>query len=499
MDTHDSSLPFAGWQLESTWTDQLPMDPSRTTEPRHVDAFGAFVRPSPTRESFPLAVSSRLADALNFEGTTDPGVLTGSTTIAGFDAYSTNYGGHQFGNWADQLGDGRAITVAEMRNAVGQRQELQLKGGGLTPFSRFADGRAVLRSSVREYIASESMAALGVPSTRALWLAGTGEPVLRDRFYDGHPAPESGAVVCRVAPSWIRFGHFELPAARGQVDRVKQLADFCITRDFPGLSYADWFGEICKRTALMIAKWQAVGFVHAVMNTDNMSVSGLTIDYGPFGFMDLYDPTWTPNTTDRPARRYRYAQQPAVGFWNLQRLAMAISSLFGDDMEPLQQGLVEYERTFVAEDARLQSAKLGLTTYPRDVIEGFHRLMAEQQLDFRRAYLAVQNDTDLAAESYRPDPDRDAIALWIADYRVARASHSAEFAGNPLVLPHNWILQELIDAAQLAYDERRECPELALFLNAMNGEMRGIPAHWLEKRPSWASTQRGCTDLSCSS
>src|SRR5258706_5931713 len=210
--------------------------------------------------------------------------------------YAARYGGHQFGHWAGQLGDGRAITLAEVVNAQGQRFDLQLKGAGLTPYSRTADGRAVLRSSVREFMCSEAMHHLGVPTTRALSLTATGAAVIRDMFYDGNPEPEPGAIVCRVAPSFVRFGNVEILAANDELAVLKRLADYVILNHYPELGapsrevYGRWFQEICRRTALMIVDWMRVGFVHGVMNTDNMSILGLTIDYGPYGWLEGYDP-----------------------------------------------------------------------------------------------------------------------------------------------------------------------------------------------------------------
>ena len=224
-----------------------------------------------------------------------------------------------------------------------------MKGAGLTPYSRTADGRAVLRSSVREFLCSEAMHHLGVPTTRALSLVGTGDQVVRDMFYDGNARPEPGAIVCRVAPSFIRFGNFELPASRQDTVVLEKLVDFTIARDFPELADAGdiaerrrlWFAEVCARTARMIVHWMRVGFVHGVMNTDNMSILGLTIDYGPYGWIDNFDPDWTPNTTDAQGRRYRFGQQPQIAYWNLSRLANALVPLF-PGVEPLQAGLQRY-------------------------------------------------------------------------------------------------------------------------------------------------------------
>jgi uncharacterized protein with ACT and thioredoxin-like domain len=225
---------------------------------------------------------------------------------AGMEPYAACYGGHQFGNWAGQLGDGRAITLGEVVNERGERWELQLKGAGPTPYSRTADGRAVLRSSIREFLCSEAMHHLGVPTTRALSVVTTGDAVVRDMFYDGNAEEEPGAIVCRVAPSFIRFGNFEIFAARNDLAMLEQLVDFTIARDFAHLMVmpdvsarrAAWYAEVCERTARLMVHWMRVGFVHGVMNTDNMSILGLTIDYGPYGWIDDFNPNWTPNTTD---------------------------------------------------------------------------------------------------------------------------------------------------------------------------------------------------------
>ncbi|HLM52293.1 MAG TPA: protein adenylyltransferase SelO family protein, partial [Pseudoxanthomonas sp.] len=278
----------------------LPGDPRTGPGIREVRG-AAWSRVDPTPVSAPrlIAWSPEVAALLDLEEAdiASPAfaeVFGGNALLPGMQPYAANYGGHQFGNWAGQLGDGRAISLGEIVNRAGQRWELQLKGAGRTPYSRSADGRAVLRSSIREFLCSEAMHHLGVPTTRALSLVATGERVVRDMFYDGNAAPEPGAIVCRVAPSFLRFGNFELPTSRGDYGLLRQLADFTIERDFPELQgdgealYAAWFASVCERTALMIAHWMRVGFVHGVMNTDNMSILGLTIDYGPYGWIDDY-------------------------------------------------------------------------------------------------------------------------------------------------------------------------------------------------------------------
>src|SRR4051812_24775649 len=323
-------------EFQNTFTRDLPADPVLVNVPRQVaDACYTRVEPTPVAAPKLLAWSDALAE---FLGLSRPGketveALAGSRVLPGMQPYAARYGGHQFGHWAGQLGDGRAITLAELIATDGSRQELQLKGAGLTPYSRTADGRAVLRSSLREFACSEAMHYLGVPTTRALSLVATGEDVIRDMFYDGHPAPEPGAIVCRVAPTFVRFGNFQILAAAGENDTLKKLADYVIATHYPELGppsrdvYAKWFDEICRRTARLMVDWMRVGFVHGVMNTDNMSILGLTIDYGPYGWLEGYDPSWTPNTTDAQGRRYAYGNQPQIAQWNLLQLANAVYPL----------------------------------------------------------------------------------------------------------------------------------------------------------------------------
>src|SRR5919205_1122956 len=329
--------------------------------PRQVaNACYTRVEPTPVAKPTLLAWSERLAD---FLGLTRPSaqaveVLAGNRVLDGMQPYAARYGGHQFGHWAGQLGDGRAITLAELIATDGSRQELQLKGAGKTPYSRTADGRAVLRSSLREFACSEAMFHLGVPTTRALSLVGTGEAVIRDMFYDGHPRPEPGAIVCRVAPSFVRFGNFQILAANNELDALKRLADYVIRYHYAGHTYATWFHELCRRTALLMVDWMRLGFVHGVMNTDNMSILGVTIDYGPYGWLEGYDPLWTPNTTDAQGRRYSYGNQPGIAQWNLARLAEALLPIV--EREKLEEGLNLYADTFNEGWRRALAQKLGL-------------------------------------------------------------------------------------------------------------------------------------------
>lgn len=282
-------------------------------------AFYTELRPRPLPEPYWVGTSAAVARTLGL----DPQQLetpealdafTGNVLLAGSQPLASVYSGHQFGVWAGQLGDGRALLLGETASG----QEVQLKGSGLTPYSRMGDGRAVLRSSIREFLCSEAVNALGIPTTRALCVTGSDAPVYREEI-------ESSAVVTRVAPSFIRFGHFEHFAASDRIEELRQLADYVIERYYPacrestrfgGNAYAVFLEAVSERTAALLAHWQAVGFCHGVMNTDNMSILGLTIDYGPFQFLDGFDPRHICNHSDTSGR-YAYNQQPNVAYWNL--------------------------------------------------------------------------------------------------------------------------------------------------------------------------------------
>ncbi|MGA0840878.1 MAG: protein adenylyltransferase SelO, partial [Pseudomonadales bacterium] len=363
--------------FDNHFTRSLPADPETGSHRRQVQgAIFSRVQPTPVREPRLLAAAENVAALIGL----DPdelrrpefaAVVAGNSVLAGMDPHATCYGGHQFGNWAHQLGDGRAINLGEVVAPCG-RLMLQLKGAGATPYSRTADGLAVLRSSVREFLCSEAMHHLGVPTTRALSLAATGESVMRDMLYDGHPALEPGAVVCRVAPSFLRFGHFEILAARRDLGLLEQLLGFTVETQFPALharfpqggkdAWLALFAEITERTAFLMSEWMRVGFVHGVMNTDNMSILGLTIDYGPYGWLENFDPDWTPNTTDGEGRRYRYANQPGVAHWNLLQLANALFPLVGE-AAPLEAILNAYPEQYQAYRQRAMAAKLGLSEW----------------------------------------------------------------------------------------------------------------------------------------
>lgn len=521
--------------FDNSFTRELPADPSDENRPRQV-AGAAFSRvtPAPTESPALIAHSPEVLAMLDLDDDaldeTFTRAMSGNEVLAGMDPHAMAYAGHQFGNFAGQLGDGRAITLVEVLTSGAGRQTLQLKGAGPTPYSRTADGLAVLRSSIREFLCSEAMHHLGVPTTRALSLCLTGDKVMRDMFYDGRPALEPGAVVCRVAPSFIRFGNFELFAWRQEIDNLRTLADYTIRTHFPELGepspavYAEWFAEIARRTADMIVHWQRVGFVHGVMNTDNMSIHGLTIDYGPYGWLEDYDPGWTPNTTDRQFKRYRYGAQPSIGQWNLTQLANAVYPLI-EEVEPLQAGLEAYVARFNDEWPRMMAAKLGIADFdPTDshdtgLVERVTDLLPVIETDmtifFRRLADVPGATTDedalltpLLDAYYAPDDlvgdHRTATLAWLRDWsaRVARDGRSdgdratAMNAVNPIYVLRNYLAQLAIDAS-----EQGDHDKITELLDALRTPYDVQPGreHLAQKRPDWARTRAGCSMLSCSS
>ena len=368
---------FANTVFDNRFITQLPADPNTDNSRRQVlAACFSYVQPTTVTAPRVGAYSADLAPLLGFtqqdcQSELFSQVFAGNQLLTGMQPYAQCYGGHQFGNWAGQLGDGRAINLGELVDTQGEHQVLQLKGAGETPYSRTADGLAVLRSSVREFLCSEAMHHLGVPTTRALSLVTTGETVIRDMFYDGNPKAEAGAVVCRVAPSFLRFGSYEIFTARGDITTLKTLADYTIYNHFPHLgapsvdTYIAWFDEVCQRTAELMAHWMRVGFVHGVMNTDNMSILGLTIDYGPYGWLEDYDPDWTPNTTDAGARRYRFGHQAQVAQWNLTQLANALYPLI-EQADPLRNCLNKFVDSYLNQLNSMRSQKLGFQQFNAD-------------------------------------------------------------------------------------------------------------------------------------
>jgi len=497
----------------------LPGDPLRENRIRQV-AKACYSPVEPTRVRAPelLALVPEVAALLDLDPTPTPAlvdVLAGNRVLPGMTPYAACYGGHQFGNWAGQLGDGRAITLAEVENAVGETWEIQLKGAGPTPYSRHADGRAVLRSSLRELVCSEAMHHLGVPTTRALSLVLTGEPVMRDMLYDGHPAPEPGAVVCRVAPSFLRFGSFEIHAARGDEATLRELVTFTLDRYYPGRDVAGMFTEIVQRTAFLVSEWMRVGFVHGVMNTDNMSILGLTIDYGPYGWLEPFEPDWTPNITDASGRRYRFGNQPSVAHWNLAQLARALAPIAGD-LEPIRAALDAFPREFSSLYRHTMLRKLGLSgradTAAEDdeLLGSLATLLLEIPTDYTLFFRclapsepSVERLSDAAhAVNARPRAERN--ETWPRGHRaradadgIDEAERGARMrAINPLYVPRNYLVQEVIDAT-----EKGDRTQLASLLDVLRRPYDEQPGreHFAGKRPAWAEHKAGCSMLSCSS
>lgn len=534
----DPANPLASLRFDNRFTRMLPADP--VTENSRRQVFNAcYSRVVPVRPVAPqlVAYSPETAALIDLDAAACASplftrVFSGDLVLPGMDPHAACYGGHQFGNWAGQLGDGRAINLGETVNRRGEHWTLQLKGAGPTPYSRRADGLAVMRSSLREFLCSEAMHHLGVPTTRALSLILTGERVERDMFYDGRVEEEPGAVVCRVAPSFLRFGNYELHAARGELEVLRRLADFTIRTLFPHLGepspavYGQWFAEVCRTTAELMVHWLRVGFVHGVMNTDNLSILGLTIDYGPYGWLEDYDPLWTPNTTDAEGRRYCYGRQPTIAHWNLAQLANALHPLMGDPA-PLEQALTDYSRRFEEGWQAAMAAKLGLKAFAADtdtaLVQDLLGLLAEVETDMTLFYRHLAEipagtaDDRPATETlaaplmvalYRPDQATAAylehLGSWLDRYR-ARLRHDGlddrerqqrMDAVNPKYVLRNYLAQLAID--DIAAGNFSLTRELLDVLRHPYDEQPGRE-RFAEKRPEWARHRPGCSMLSCSS
>jgi uncharacterized protein YdiU (UPF0061 family) len=429
-------------------------------------------------------------------------VFSGNARWEGMRPLASVYSGHQFGVWAGQLGDGRALWLGEMDTPVGP-MELQLKGAGRTPYSRMGDGRAVLRSSIREFLCSEAMHGLGVPTTRALCIAGSALPVRREEV-------ETAAVVTRVAPSFLRFGHFEHFSHHAMPAELRQLADFTLSHFYPecqdaALPYAALLEAVTRRTAALMAQWQAVGFCHGVMNTDNMSILGLTIDYGPFGFLDAFDPGHVCNHSDHQGR-YAYARQPNVAQWNLHALAQALLPLIVDTDTALS-ALSVYGQAFAAELIARLSAKLGLATCEvgdRDLIDDLLHRMAADRADFTITFrrLASFRTTDDASNDAIRDLfiDRAAFDAWAGRYRARlqrEGSVDAERAErmnrvNPKYILRNHLCDVAIRAARAG--DFTEVERLRSVLERPYDEQLDHEAD-ADFPPEWAQT----IEVSCSS
>ncbi|KAM2350593.1 hypothetical protein ACFXTH_005521 [Malus domestica] len=534
---------------DNSFTRELPGDPRTDTIPREVlHACYTKVSPSAEVENPQLvAWSESVAEFLDldpkeFERPDFPLLFSGASPLVGSLPYAQCYGGHQFGMWAGQLGDGRAITLGEVLNSKSERWELQLKGAGKTPYSRFADGLAVLRSSIREFLCSEAIHNLGIPTTRALCLVTTGKFVTRDMFYDGNPKEEPGAIVCRVSPSFLRFGSYQIHAAREKEDLeiVHTLADYAIRHHFPHIEnmsrseslsfntgneevldltsnkYAAWVVEVAERTASLVARWQGVGFTHGVLNTDNMSILGLTIDYGPFGFLDAFDPSYTPNTTDLPGRRYCFANQPDIGLWNIAQFTRTLVAAKLIDDKEANYAMERYGTKFMDDYQAIMTKKLGLPKYIKQLISKLLNNMAIDKVDYTNFFRLLSN---IKADPNIPEEEllnplkavlldigqerKEAWISWVKIYIEELASSgisdeerkASMNAVNPKYVLRNYLCQSAIDAA-----EQGDFEEVRRVLKVMERPYDEQPGmeKYARLPPAWAYRPGVCM-LSCSS
>ncbi|WP_298421240.1 protein adenylyltransferase SelO [uncultured Kordia sp.] len=516
--------------IKDTFNKELPADPNKNNTRRKVfEACYSYVTPRVPSNPKLVHVADDVAKLLGLEYDTNSSaflnVFTGKTVYPKTAPFAMCYGGHQFGHWAGQLGDGRAINLAEIR-VNEQHWALQLKGAGATPYSRTADGLAVLRSSIREHLCSEAMHYLGVPTTRSLSLALTGDEVLRDMLYDGNQDYEKGAVVCRVAPSFVRFGNFQILAARKDHKNLKNLADYTIRNFHKDIhsegkeKYITFFQKVVNASLEMVIHWQRVGFVHGVMNTDNMSILGLTIDYGPYGWLEGYDPNWTPNTTDSQQHRYAYGNQPGVVLWNLVQLANALYPLI-EEAKPLEDVLESYQTNFDKKYVEMMSQKLGLAEINSDVEELIENLEQNLQLTetditiFFRELSSVQKTNTLQEAFqkinkafYKPleitESITDTWLIWFSKYIERLQIEKDEDKTrklkmnevNPKFVLRNYMSQLAIDAANKG--NYKIINELYTVLKRPYHEQPEY-AKWYAKRPEWARNKVGCSMLSCSS
>ncbi len=479
------------------------------------ESYYARVAPTPLHQPYLVSFNPAGAALLDLdpdaaERPEFPEYFCGNKSLPRAEPLATVYAGHQFGVYVPQLGDGRAILLGEIRNTRGETWDVQLKGAGKTPYSRFADGRAVLRSTIREYLCGEAMHALGIPSTRALCIIGSDEPVQRETV-------ETAAVLTRLAPTHVRFGHFEYFYYRGMSERLAPLADHVITEHFPELAplepatrYRRWLEGVVARTARLLAQWQAVGFCHGVMNTDNMSVLGLTLDYGPYGFMDGFDHGHICNHSDE-AGRYAYDQQPAVAHWNLTRLVQACLPLLGTVPQAavaagtavLDGFAPRFEREFLT----LLRAKFGLLQAQETdlaLMERFFSLMQAAHADFTRSFralAAVRTETASSAAAVSDEfANREALEAWLPDYRnrlrqeaMPDAKRAARMNRvNPKYVLRNYLVQTAIGRAQ--GKDYSEIETLRRLLSRPFDEQPEFE-RYAQPPPDWA----GGISVSCSS
>ncbi|WP_299120229.1 protein adenylyltransferase SelO [uncultured Winogradskyella sp.] len=516
--------------LSDTFNKELPTDSNNKNTRRQVfEATHSYVNPKVPSEPELIHASHQMVEAIGLEEKDISSkefleIFSGIKIYPKTKPYAMAYAGHQFGNWAGQLGDGRAINLFEVEHD-NKRWAVQLKGAGETPYSRQGDGLAVLRSSIREYLCSEAMHYLGVPTTRVLSLMLSGDDVLRDMLYDGNREYEKGAIVARVAPTFIRFGNFELFAARKDYKNLKKLTDYTIKYFYPELgqqskeTYIKFFKEVSKRTLEMIIHWQRVGFVHGVMNTDNMSILGSTIDYGPYGWLEDFDFGWTPNTTDKQNKRYRFGNQPNIGLWNLLQLANALYPLV-EEAEPFETILNHYQKDFETQSLQMMRSKLGLKHADEEdskLITDLEDCLLLSETDmtifFRLLSDFKKNEFEVAIEQiqeafYKPEEIKGKVLEqwqgWFKAYDKRlhketlrddeRKAHMNKV--NPKYVLRNYMAQLAIDDANK--NDYNLIDELFELLKQPYAEQPENDK-WFAKRPDWARHKVGCSMLSCSS
>ena len=465
--------------------------------------FYTELQPQPMPSPYWMGRNQALARELGLgdhwlESTEALAALTGNQVLAGSHPLASVYSGHQFGMWAGQLGDGRALLLGEIQTLQGP-QEIQLKGAGSTPYSRMGDGRAVLRSSIREFLCSEAMYGLGIPTTRALCVTGSDALVRREEI-------ETAAVVTRTAPSFIRFGHFEHFSYSGQQTQLKMLADYVIDRFYPACReakqpYAALLEAVSERTAHLMAAWQAVGFCHGVMNTDNMSILGLTIDYGPFQFLDAFDPAHICNHSDTQGR-YAYNKQPNIAYWNLFCLGQALLPLI-DDQDQALAALESYKAVFPkALEAKMRN-KLGLSDeQPQDkhLIENTFRLLASNKVDYTIFWRRLSGFTPQSGHEPVRDLffDQESFTTWAQQYseRIGQADPASRadlmLKNNPKFVLRNHLGEEAIRAAKL-----KDFSGIHTLLTVLQTPFAEHPDHeqLADFPPDWAAS----IEISCSS
>lgn len=466
---------------------------------------GALTKPLSVANPQLIEVNHTLREALQlpaswFTQSSIMSMLFGNTSSLTKHSFAQKYGGHQFGGWNSDLGDGRGLLLGEAKDQQGTPWDLHLKGAGPTPYSRFADGRAVLRSTLREYLASEALHHMGIPTSRALCLITSDEPVYREK-------QEKAAMMIRVSQSHIRFGHFEYFYHNGELDKLEKLFDYCFERHFsdclqtesPHLAMLE---KIVTDTATLIAKWQAFGFNHGVMNTDNMSIHGITFDFGPYAFLDDFDPKFVCNHSDHQGR-YAFEQQPGIGLWNLNALAHAFTPYLS--IEQIKSALCQYEPRLMAEFSQLMRQKLGLYENNHTTAELVNRWLDLVSQDKRDYHISFRLLCDIDEQGAHPKLvdhfiQREAAQAWLTQYQQAIRAQGTDTQErqaqmrkvNPAYVLRNYQAQLAIDAA-----EQGDFTHFRMLLQVLQQPFESKPeyAEFAKPPPDWGKHM----EISCSS